>query len=648
MQGAWKETEVSPACQGELLQSCRFFSNSDKRIDSGRTELHTQTKSYQYHQLSKHTLQSLYSSNHRLNWNTQPDPFRVYHGCEKLILSRKIQTREIGIFALIKEMLLLQRLQGERHSRIKLNAGTEQDLVLEQDDYSKQNDAPRKEKLTEADPAREQDAMTFISSLLFFSMAISAWKQIRGTDERWALRVNPSSGNLHPTETHILVQGLDGIEDGAYHYRVDEHVLERRASGKVIDEIWKVISSDNKPPPPVMICLTSIFWREAWKYRDRAFRYCQLDLGHAAAAISLSSASFGWTTEIIAEFPDLAIVDFLELSNTDEKPMIFLPLYPISVTGEAGASEPREQASTRDSAADAKLQFLGQPNRISSSEIVYKSINEVYQAGILTEEEILSQKNLRQMLDNKGFAVRSMVEEASGSEIEAINLAAVSYQPPDNIPAHTIVRTRRSAVEMDGALRISLARLSRILIDSSRGFGSTYGRALAFDSCKPDVNEVRFFIHIILYVHRVDGIAPGVYYFNRQTLDLTCMNETNVQVFAKFSSCMQDIASDGVFSVSLVADMQSAMECFGERAYRYVHQEAGFIGHMFYLTAHALKIDATGIGCFIDDEINQSLPPGMEVVYNFTFGRALEDERLTTLPAYDFEDPSKPFWNKLR
>lgn len=139
-----------------------------------------------------------------------------------------------------------------------------------------------------------------------------------------------------------------------------------------------------------------------------------------------------------------------------------------------------------------------------------------------------------------------------------------------------------------------------------------------------------------MYVHKIDGIAPGVYHFDRNSFDLTCLNESNCRNFAKYASCMQDIACDGVFAVSLVADMKAAYDLYGERFYRYVHQEAGFIGHMFYLTAKSMDIDATGIGCFLDDEINRSLPEGMEVVYNFTFGRALLDDRLTELPAYEF------------
>ena len=546
---------------------------------------YTESKSYQYHQLTKHTLQSLLSTKHRLDWATQPDPFRIYDGAETLELPRQIQFDEIGMFELIERTHALQGLQKPEKSK---------PCTLES-----------------------------LSNLLFYSLAISAWKQIRGTDERWALRVNPSSGNLHPTECHLLVNGFDGIEDGAYHYRVKDHLLEKRAAGNVLARVWKHLSSeDDRPAPPAMLCLSSIFWREAWKYRDRAFRYCQLDLGHASAAACLAAGNLGWSTRVIAEFADETLAKFLGLQGSDEKLMVLIPLYSAGADRESSMSTPHSEVQSA---------FAGNPNQLSSSQVKYESIQEVYQATCLSEPEYQSRQ------ESLNAPARRFIEPPDGAE--KIDLKEVYYQPQEQAIAANVIRTRRSAVDMDGQLRISLARMSRIIIDSSRGFASSYSGVLPFQAAE---FAQPFFIHIILYVHRVDGIASGVYYFDRAGLHLSCLNETNVQTYAKFASCLQDIASDGVFAVCLIADMQSAFEVFGERAYRYVHQEAGFIGHLFYLTAHALGIDATGIGCFIDDEINRSMPPGMEVVYNFTFGRATVDSRLSSLPAYDFINPSIP------
>ena len=73
--------------------------------------------------------------------------------------------------------------------------------------------------------------LIWLSRLLWHSMAISAWKKVPGSGNRYSLRVNPSSGNLHPTETYLALRGFRDIDDGLYHYRADSHALELRSPG---------------------------------------------------------------------------------------------------------------------------------------------------------------------------------------------------------------------------------------------------------------------------------------------------------------------------------------------------------------------------------------------------------------------------------
>ena len=116
--------------------------------------------------------------------------------------------------------------------------------------------------------------------MLRHSLGLSAWKQFR--DSRWSLRVNPSSGNLHPTEAYVV------STSGVYHYAADRHALEQRCAFAASwpDDAW-------------LVALTSIHWREAWKYGERAFRYCQHDLGHAMAAVRIAAAIAGLRAEML-------------------------------------------------------------------------------------------------------------------------------------------------------------------------------------------------------------------------------------------------------------------------------------------------------------------------------------------------------------
>ena len=126
---------------------------------------------------------------------------------------------------------------------------------------------------------------------IFFelSLGLTAWKQA-GTS-RWALRANPSSGNLHPTEGYAVVPPLAQIDAGLYHYLARDHTLERRAT-LTTEAAARLVAL--LPVGGFLVGLSSIHWREAWKYGERAFRYCQHDTGHAIAALRYAAGALGW------------------------------------------------------------------------------------------------------------------------------------------------------------------------------------------------------------------------------------------------------------------------------------------------------------------------------------------------------------------
>src|SRR5262249_10233859 len=106
---------------------------------------------------------------------------------------------------------------------------------------------------------RPDAAYSSAGDLLRHSLGLSAWKQSGGAG--WPLRVNPSSGNLHPTEAYLAC-GPDpaiGTTAGVYHYAPDRHALERRCAFETSDLRRETC----------LIALTSIHWREAWKYGER-------------------------------------------------------------------------------------------------------------------------------------------------------------------------------------------------------------------------------------------------------------------------------------------------------------------------------------------------------------------------------------------
>jgi SagB-type dehydrogenase family enzyme len=179
---------------------------------------------------------------------------------------------------------------------------------------------------------------------------------------------------------------------------------------------------------------------------------------------------------------------------------------------------------------------------------------------------------------------------------------------------------RRSALDfLGGKQSMSLAELSAILAVTAQPLSADFAGAR--------------FIQLYLYVHRVDGLQPGVYRFWPERAELEQVKIGDQRVAAAGLSLGQDLAGNACVTFSMIGDLDRAARTYGDRGYRYVHFEAGAIGHRLYLAAEALGLGATGIGAFYDDEVQRHLnlvPNQGQVVYHFAIGYPVPDPRVST------------------
>ena len=479
----------------------------------------------EYHEATKHSAGSLRHAPPYLDWANMPDPFRHYEGVPLLDLPADPPPPAIQALAV---------LQGEF-----------------------------------GDVAPDSNGAQFLSQLLFHSAAISAAKRVPSTGGKYALRVNPSSGNLHPTEFHFVTRGLNGWPDGLYHYRASSHMAEQRALGDFTSQLGF--------DAPLVFLLTSIAWREAWKYGARAYRYCLHDLGHAWQALALAARALGCESIATGQFRDDEVSRICRL-NEDEWPMLAVSLF--------GPSIP-----PRSPDAGGMVWYGGAANRLSNETIGYPLID-----GIHNGTKVVRQAG-------------------TAPSVERVRLPAVVST---NRGFGDVVRKRRSALDFQGGTRsISMAELSAILKAADEPLSADFAIARL--------------VQLYLYVHRVDGLAPGVYRYLAGRGDLQLVVEGDQRVAAAGLSLGQDLAGNACVAFSMIADLEGAANTFGNRGYRYAHFEAGAIGHRMYLAAEALGSRATGIGAFYDDRVHRYLrfEPGQgQVIYHFAIGHAVDDPRL--------------------
>jgi SagB-type dehydrogenase family enzyme len=556
-----------------------------------------------YHQRTKHRPGRYAASLGYLDWDTQPNPFRIYKGAALVPLARP--------------------------------AG---DVLADSPPYAALF-RPGAVPPAPPDPAT-------VGSLLYHALALSAWKQHGGA--RWSLRVNPSSGNLHPTEAYLLAGPAFGLSEapGLYHYSPLLHALERRATIPAGD--WRALVGD-LPDPPLLLGLSSIAWREAWKYGERAFRYCHHDVGHAIAAIAFAAALHGWRAHLVDDLPERALTALLGLGGLGagveaEHPDCLLALVP--------GDNPTQRRLRVDDDLLARLEALpldGEPNPLSEAHHEWPVIAEVAAATARHDRAAPVPETIPAGPARTGDLTAPAPHDRAAPVLEAIP-AGPARACDLMTPASAVIRRRRSAVAMDGRTGLRAPALFDMLLRTLPG------------GLPADVLAWPPAVDLAVFVHRVADLDPGLYLLLRdparevrwraagdptllwqrppgcpEGLPLFLLRPGDVRRAAAHISCAQDIAADGVAAFAMLADFRAPLAERGPAFYRRLFWETGAIGQLLYLEAEALGIAATGIGCFFDDLMHELLglrDDTFQSLYHFTIGGRVDDPRLRTLDPY--------------
>jgi len=526
-----------------------------------------------YHARTKHSLKRYAAGPETLDWDAQPNPFREFEGCTRTEL-------QLGAHRL-----------GTSFAEASTQGGV----------------------------AKAALAIESVAGLLQLSMALSAWKQY-GPD-RWAVRCNPSSGNLHPTEAYVFASNVPGLDDGVYHYLSRDHALELRCK--------RDNGSDTplEAPARLWIGLSSVHWREAWKYGERAFRYCQLDVGHALGALRYAAGVMGWSAALVEDVDSAELAammgidrggDFSGAEREDAELLVAIETTP--------GPTPAAQRCPPFARQDDENRWTGRANLLDPHPL-YR------------------------------WPVIEQVSQATQGHSAGLPSEFPDYPPrrsTGEIRAVDVILGRRSAQRFDSKYTTSADSFYRML-----------DGLLDRPNAPWDVWNFAPRLHPVLFVHRVEGLDAGVYALPRHPaatdalraqmredfewqapegrpahLPLFRLLRTDCRVIARTMNCHQAIASDSCFSLSMLSEFEPVVRANPWR-YRQLHWEAGMLGHALYLEAEAAGLRGTGIGCYFDDALHEILglaTTQFQALYYFTVGRPLTDDRISTWPAY----PDRP------
>jgi SagB-type dehydrogenase family enzyme len=282
---------------------------------------------WRYHNLTKHSYQSIRADRHYLDWSNQPSPFKVYPDIEPIPLPRTL------VQTLAPALSVITSTEVETNDK-------------------------------ELDLAR-------LASVLYYSAGVTKHKKYAGGELYF--RAAACAGALYPVEVYVACGDIEGLSAGVYHFGPGDFALRRLRDGDLRGVLSRATGDEpHSSATPVTLIFTAISWRSTWKYRDRAYRYHFWDNGMIAAnALALAAAH---------ELPATVSMGFVEsevnkLIGIDGEQEIALSLLRL---GSSRALLP--DCPTIEALPDINFEVIP----LSSSPVDYPSIREMHHASSLT------------------------------------------------------------------------------------------------------------------------------------------------------------------------------------------------------------------------------------------------------------------------
>jgi SagB-type dehydrogenase family enzyme len=216
----------------------------------------------EYHRLTKHSVASVQSNRHYLDWDNQPLPFKIYSGLEPIPLPRDFDRPERG------------------------------DTVPD---------------------------LRSLAYLLQYTGGITR-KRVYASGQEYYFRAAACTGALYHIDLYVVCDDLGGgVEAGVYHFGPHDFALRRLRRG---DHRRVVVEASGQEPAlaraPVIVVCTSTFWRNAWKYQSRTYRHCFWDDGTMLANLLAVAGAAEIPARIVVGFADAPVNELLGLDPERE------------------------------------------------------------------------------------------------------------------------------------------------------------------------------------------------------------------------------------------------------------------------------------------------------------------------------------------
>lgn len=438
----------------------------------------------------------------------------------------------------------------------------------------------------------DQENWHQLSMFLLCSYGITA--KIATNDQEFLyLRAAPSAGGLYPAEVYLISDGTELLPKGLYHYQPQDHTLVQFWQN---DQVWQklCISCFQHPALKVSslaIATSAIFYRSAWRYQARAYRRIYLDTGHLLGNIDLAGAINGFLPYAIGGFQDQELNQLLFLDGDTESVTTVVALLDPNTPIPPLAWSALASATTYDYSTIREEQLLSQLH----------SASQIQTLKLVTPSPELDKYNFPFCPKESTLAAESI---SWGDHLQYLE--------------QTILRRRSTRTYSGGSIDFSSLVLLLEFTYHPRNFvdQGLYPRGNYF---APEL------LQTFLAVSNVTGLEDGCYYYSAAAEELRQIRFKNFRQELHFLCLGQELGRDAAVVLFHTADLEQAVSQYGDRAYRYLHLDAGQLGQRLNLAGTYLGLGVSGIAGFFDDQVNQLLgiPEQEAVIYLTTIGQAM-------------------------
>jgi SagB-type dehydrogenase family enzyme len=470
-----------------------------------------------YHEATKHSPVSVRARAHPLDWGNRPFSLKVYTDLERIPLQQDIPSLVVPAMEAIGATSVLDPTPGP-------------DL-----------------------PA--------LGRLLVLGAGVHHTKTFRHGDVLY-FRNYASAGALYPIEVYVCCADFPGLPAGVYHFDPQGPSLTRLREGDHRGHLVRATAGEPAVArAPVVLALTGIPWRTAWKYTERGYRHLFWDAGMILANVLALAASVRLPVRVVLGFADAEVSVLLGLEERREFPICLVAI---------GAADSEVPPAAKPS---EEVSFRVLP--LSQTEYVYQGILQANDAGRLD-----APKEARTWRRSRG-----------GDE-------EVERPPPVSSD------TARDSLE-DVLRRRGSARIFAPGVIPATVLRTILGRATVGIPTDYEPAGARL-VEPYLIANAVEGLDPGAYLFRDGELRL--LDRGNFRRDAWFLCLEQELGATAAATHFLMADLPSILDALGGRGYRAAQLEAGIVAGRLYLGAYAYRFGATGL-TFYDDAVTEFFSP---------------------------------------